>query len=558
MFRRRREASFRPPASSAWWPAGADPDGAEPTDRVPALPAGDPFGGWPAFPTEGPDPIDPVLGQPDLSAGWGAPAAPRPGPATTPPPGSFPAPGAFAGPSTGSFPAPPAGSVPGPPTGAFPGPAGGGVPGPPTGGFARPSNGAGQGAPNGRPAPNGYPAAGPHGGGTSGPPGNSTSGAHDSGPAGQRGGGVTGGPHRGGGAAGASGRVAAGASGHTSAGTPGYDSASAQLANQALAEPNLPAEVPVGPGAAGPGTAGRGAGQATPSWLPLLTHADDDQRFQANPEDPAGDADSAAAERTGLHLVGSEEPDRESRRARSSRRRAGKARRPATDPPEPAASPETGAPAPVDRPAPAQAPAPAPPLDLAFANGATTWLDPVAPINPMEAAALAGAFAADYLSWDEASPNRRGQVLMQYLPSDVVGTNTSAALLGWSGKGRQRAEFSLPGAVHPDGDGRVVVDVRVRVTPYRAVGQPAEPAPAGELEVAGVPAVAPAPTARGWKSLDSYWVRMTVPIIRDQGRLVVDTWDEQLNEDDVPAGQDGEPELAGAVDTAAELTGGGR
>jgi hypothetical protein len=190
-------------------------------------------------------------------------------------------------------------------------------------------------------------------------------------------------------------------------------------------------------------------------------------------------------------------------------------------------------------------PAPEVLADAAFANGATTWLDPVAPLNPMEAAALAGAFAADYLSWDEASPDRRGQVLTQYLPSDVVG---SAALLGWSGKGRQRAEFSLPGAVHPDGDGRVVVDVRVRVTPYRAVGQPAVPAPAGELEVAGVPAVAPAPTARGWKSLDSYWVRMTVPITRDQGRLVVDTWDEQLDED----GEDGE-DSAGHADENADL-----
>ena len=188
--------------------------------------------------------------------------------------------------------------------------------------------------------------------------------------------------------------------------------------------------------------------------------------------------------------------------------------------------------------------------DPSFANGATTWLNPVAPPNPMEAAALAGAFAADYLSWDESSPERRGQVLAQYLPSDVSG---SPALLGWSGKGRQRAEFALPGAVHPDGDGRVVVDVRVRVTPYRAVGQPAEPAPAGELEVAGVPAVAPAPTARGWKSLDSYWVRLTVPITYDRGRLVVDTWDEQLGQDSEPASAEHGPTAAaagGVVDPA--------
>ena len=48
-------------------------------------------------------------------------------------------------------------------------------------------------------------------------------------------------------------------------------------------------------------------------------------------------------------------------------------------------------------------------------------------------------------------------------------------LLGWDGIGRQRAEFALPGAVQPDGDDRVLVDVRVRVTPYRAVGVTARP-----------------------------------------------------------------------------------
>jgi hypothetical protein len=368
MFRRRREASFRPPASSAWWPAGADSAG---PNLAPALPTGDPFGGWPAFPVNGTDPTDPVLGQPDPLASWGTPAA-------APPPSS-----------AAAFPAPPA---------AFPAP----------------------------PAAPPVPAAAP---------------------------------------------------------------------------------VPDPPGADLPTT-----------WMPLLTHDDDKQPFQARPE--TSDTDRADTDR-----AGSGPSPRESRRVRNSRRRGAGPRAVSTAPelPEPVASPEPRvAAAPIGLPAPEML------ADTAFANGATTWLDPVAPLNPMEAAALAGAFAADYLSWDESSPDRRGQVLAQYLPSDVVG---SAALLGWSGKGRQRAEFSLPGAVHPDGDGRVVVDVRVRVTPYRAVGQPADPAPAGELEVAGVPAVAPAPTARGWKSLDSYWVRMTVPITRDQGRLVVDTWDEQLDED---------------------------
>jgi hypothetical protein len=74
----------------------------------------------------------------------------------------------------------------------------------------------------------------------------------------------------------------------------------------------------------------------------------------------------------------------------------------------------------------------------------------------------------------------------------------------------------------------------VRVTPYRAVGTSADPAyaPSDDLEVAGVPSAAPAPTARGWKSLDSYWVRLAVPVVREQGRLVVDTWDASLDATD--------------------------
>jgi hypothetical protein len=173
-------------------------------------------------------------------------------------------------------------------------------------------------------------------------------------------------------------------------------------------------------------------------------------------------------------------------------------------------------------------------------TGPANWPDPVQPPDPMAAAALAGAFAADYLSWDEANPMRRGEVLTQYLPSDVTGSVAAVALLGWSGKGRQRSEFALPGAVSLDEEGRLIVDVRVRVTPYRPVGQSTEPAsaPGDELEVAGVPSVAPAPTARGWKSLDSHWIRLAVPVVREHGRLVVDTWDEQLG--DGSARPDGE------------------
>lgn len=152
--------------------------------------------------------------------------------------------------------------------------------------------------------------------------------------------------------------------------------------------------------------------------------------------------------------------------------------------------------------------------------------------DPAEAAALAGAFAVDYLSWDEDDPARRGRVLRDYLA--VPGGDP--ARIGWSGEGRQRADFALPGRVRADGDGRVLVDVRVRVTPYRAVGehdartadQDADQAPVG------VPAVAPAPTGRGWRSLPSCWVRLSVPVVLDGGRLAVDAWEETLGEDEPP------------------------
>ncbi|MHA6792429.1 hypothetical protein ACVGVM_02750 [Pseudonocardia bannensis] len=156
--------------------------------------------------------------------------------------------------------------------------------------------------------------------------------------------------------------------------------------------------------------------------------------------------------------------------------------------------------------------------------------DPPSPPHPAEAAALAGAFAVDYLSWDEDDPARRGLVLADYLP--VPGGDP--ARLGWSGRGRQRAEFALPGLVRPDGDGRVLVDVRVRVTPYRRVGGRGDPPVEPEPEIVGIPAVAPAPSGRGWRSLASHWIRISVPIALDAGRLVVDAWEETLGEDEPP------------------------
>jgi hypothetical protein len=172
--------------------------------------------------------------------------------------------------------------------------------------------------------------------------------------------------------------------------------------------------------------------------------------------------------------------------------------------------------------------------------------------HPAEAAALAGAFAVDYLSWDQDDPDRRGRVLTDYLA--VPGADP--ARLGWSGQGRQRAEFALPGLVRPDGDGRVLVDVRVRVTPYRSVGDHApDPAAEPEPDVAGVPAVAPAPTGRGWRSLASSWIRISVPVALESGRLVVDAWEETLGEDGPPApprDRDSDDHVLDADDPLAE------
>ena len=155
---------------------------------------------------------------------------------------------------------------------------------------------------------------------------------------------------------------------------------------------------------------------------------------------------------------------------------------------------------------------------------------PAAPPHPAEAAALAGAFAVDYLSWDEDDPERRGRVLVDYLPTP----GRDPARLGWTGEGRQRAEFALPGLVRPDGDARVLVDVRVRVTPYVAVGEHGAGPDAEDAKVPGALAAAPAPTGRGWRSLASTWIRLSVPVTFDGGRMVVDAWDETLGEEPPP------------------------
>lgn len=136
-----------------------------------------------------------------------------------------------------------------------------------------------------------------------------------------------------------------------------------------------------------------------------------------------------------------------------------------------------------------------------------------------EAASLAAAFALDLASWDEDHPQRRAAVLARYLPDAEVDQ------LWWDGTGRQRADTALPGRVDRLDETHVVVDVRVRVTPFvrvTAIVRPLHPPPEHSPTGGAVPAVAPAPEAPGWASCDSEWTRLRIPISRNEaGGLVV-------------------------------------
>ena len=145
------------------------------------------------------------------------------------------------------------------------------------------------------------------------------------------------------------------------------------------------------------------------------------------------------------------------------------------------------------------------------------------PISDLEAASFAGRFATDFQSFDEDVPSRRAEVLRPLL------ADPQACTWGWSGAGRQRADSPLPGRIYRPSDTVVFVEVIVRVTTYaRACPQPDEPAArptAVESELTGVvgPSCAPPDADPTWVAAEANWVRMTVPITRDDdGHLVVD------------------------------------
>ena len=138
------------------------------------------------------------------------------------------------------------------------------------------------------------------------------------------------------------------------------------------------------------------------------------------------------------------------------------------------------------------------------------------PARRADAGALAAAFGVDFLSWDEGDPQRRGRALASYAVPPVV--EEQLAGTGWPGSGRQRGELALPGAVIALSEDRLLVHVRVRVTPFRRLTR----TPAcvrHSTDVLPFPAAAPAPTDPGWVGLDSYWYELLVPM-----REVADQW----------------------------------
>ena len=138
------------------------------------------------------------------------------------------------------------------------------------------------------------------------------------------------------------------------------------------------------------------------------------------------------------------------------------------------------------------------------------------PARRADAGALAAAFGVDFLSWDEGDPGRRGRALAPYVAQPVREERLAAT--GWSGSGRQRGELALPGAVIALAEDRLLIHVRVRVTPFRRLTT-TPTCVRRSTDVLPYPAAAPAPADPEWVGLDSYWYELLVPV-----REVTDQW----------------------------------
>ena len=133
------------------------------------------------------------------------------------------------------------------------------------------------------------------------------------------------------------------------------------------------------------------------------------------------------------------------------------------------------------------------------------------PISDDQARAFAARFATDFLSWDEDAPQVRYQVLAAYF------TDPAAAVLGWSGRGRQHVDLIIPGSVLRLSPRHAVVETTARVVLHERTGEPVQP-DGTRQELGTAPpglqwATASAPGS-GWRPTAMAWATLHVPVVR--------------------------------------------
>jgi hypothetical protein len=140
-------------------------------------------------------------------------------------------------------------------------------------------------------------------------------------------------------------------------------------------------------------------------------------------------------------------------------------------------------------------------LILAAISGVRSWIRPDSNSAPVttadsgfpkdDARAVATRFSVAYLNWDEANPDSRPAGISMDL---ATGLDAQA---GWNGRGRQTTGSAYPGEVTVDPGGVTAkVDVRILVRPSTKSG-------------------------RAWVLGQPSWRRLSVPVARTPGRVVV-------------------------------------